>query len=344
MGFSSLHSLEVTLFERRAILLITVVFALHAGPLQAGVGHGLLSLFGRGTIRTPLPASRNAVPEFSPVGVQRVVMIILENGNPERAESQQFMIDRAKEGMVLRQYFAVAHPSQPNYIALISGSLAGTNGDWTGTLDRDHLGKHLPARWKVYAEDYPTPNNPNTCSSSRQAGTYVRRHVPFLNFKGVDCSAIVRLNSDQTPQIVSSSLPAPRDVVKVTQALRDDLAGGTLPAFVMIIPNLTDDGHSRSNMANANDWLVRYIAPLLKDTAFTTDTVFVLTFDEDDNEDADHPNRVYAVLWGDHVLQGVNDDIYDHEDLFVTIAALLKVTPLPATEEARARPIGGIWK
>jgi phosphatidylinositol-3-phosphatase len=71
------------------------------------------------------------------------VLIILENGSPDEAKSQLFMIDRANEGMVLDKYFAVAHPSQPNYIALVSGSLAGTNGDSTPTLHRDHLGMRI---------------------------------------------------------------------------------------------------------------------------------------------------------------------------------------------------------
>jgi len=311
---------------------------------EAGFGHQLLTVFRRGTIRTRLPEEKKAVPAFTNVGVARVVLIILENGSPTEAEKQPFMIERAKVGMVLSKYFSVAHPSQPNYIALVSGSLAGTNGDRTPTLRREHIGKHLPKRWKVYAEDYPMTNHPDTCSSATQDGAYVRRHVPFLSFEGVDCRAIVRLNSDRTTRIVSHITPAPRDIASVTKALRDDIANGTLPDFAVIIPNLEDDGHEPSNLQNANDWLTRYISPLLIEPAFARDTVFILTFDEDENEDADHPNRVYAVVCGDHVLQGVKGDVYDHEDLFLTIAALLKVSPLPATEERNSRPIGGIWK
>jgi hypothetical protein len=324
--------------------LAAAIFSFHASPAEAGLGHQILSLFGRGTIRTPLRDPREPVASFANPGVKRVVIIILENGSPDAAKTQPFMLDRASEGMLLNKYFAVAHPSQPNYIALISGSLAGTNGDRTGTLNTDHLGKNLPGGWRVYAEDYPTPITPGACSPVKQDGAYVRRHVPFLSFRGVDCRAIVRLNADLTTRNVNGRLPPPRNVVSVTKALRDDITNGTLPAFVMIIPNLTDDGHSPSNMTNANDWLTRYIAPLLNDSAFTEDTVFILTFDEDDHEDAEQPNQVYAVLWGDHVKHGVSEDIYNHEDLFLTIAALLQVSPLPPTEDTGARPIGGIWK
>jgi phosphoesterase family protein len=333
-------------YRRFALLVLaaTTILTFDVAPAEAGLGHQLLSLFGRGTIRTPLPTPRSAVLDFGDPGVKRVVLIILENGSPEDAKGQPFMMRRASEGMLLNQYFAVAHPSQPNYIALISGSVADTNGDRRVLLHRDHLGRHLTNRWKVYAEDYPTPANPALCSSTRQDGAYVQRHVPFLSFDDVDCRAVVRLNSDATTRRVSSRLPAPRDVSSVTQALRDDITGGTLPSFVMIIPNLTDDGHAPSNMVNANDWLTRYIEPLLHDNTFTDGTVFILTFDEDDHEDADHPNRVYTVLWGDHVHQGSDNAVYDHEDLYLTIAALLHISPLPSTDESDSRPIGGIWK
>jgi len=322
--------------------MILLAVAIAAAPsMHAQLEEGVLSLIGRGTIRTPLPKPKNLVAPFVDPGVAHVVLIVLENAGPADAERQSFLIDRADAGMLLTEYYAVAHPSLPNYVAMISGSIAGTNGDLHRTLHRSHLGDLLPNRWKVYAEDYPASGE---CSEVSRDGAYVRRHVPFLSFEGVDCHAIVRLNSDRTTRRVSSAPPPPRDVVSVTKALRDDIANGTLPAFALVVPNLEDDGHGPSDIANANDWLTRYFAPLLSDPAFTKDTVFILTFDEDEHVNASHPNRVFAVVWGDHVLQGTDGDVYDHEDLFLTIAALLHVAPLPQTDENDSRPISGIWK
>src|SRR2546430_1860743 len=104
---------------------------------------------------TPLPQARNPVPPFDAAGVRHVVLIILENGNPAKAAQQSFMKDRAAEGMLLTRYFAVAHPSQPNYVALISGSTAGALTDSPIALHRPHLGRILGDRWRVYADDYP---------------------------------------------------------------------------------------------------------------------------------------------------------------------------------------------
>jgi len=265
---------------------------------------------------TPLPHARGPVPPFDAKNVRRVVLIVLENGNPATAAKQSFLQARAGEGMVLTQYFAVAHPSQPNYVAMISGSTAGALTDSPITLDRPHIGNALGTRWRVYAEDYPALAG--KCNLIKQSGLYVRRHVPFLSFKDVQQGTC-------------------NQVVPFAQLKADKL-----PDFAMIVPNLKHDGHRPATMKDANDWLNAQIAPLLKDAAFTKDTVFIVTFDEDDSMNAQN-NRVFTVLWGDHVQHGTRADVYDHEDLLATIAALLGVTP-PPFDEPGVRPIGGIWK
>jgi len=277
---------------------------------------------------TPLPVPRNSVPAFSASGVARVVVIILENGNADCAARQPFMKARAAEGMVFLRYFGIAHPSQPNYIAMISGSTENALTNSPLTLNREHLGNALQKRWRVYADDYPPLAG--RCNLVRQSGLYVRRHVPFLSFADVQngtCSQIVRLNSASDP----------------VAALRADIEGQSLPDFSLIIPNLKHDGHSPATLADANAWLTANIAPLLALPAFTKDTVFVLTFDEDETRSA-KSNRIFTVIWGDHVRQGTNADVYNHLDLLLTIAALLRVPPPATLDQKDARPIGGIWQ
>lgn len=269
---------------------------------------------------TPLPHGRGPAPPFDAKNVRRVVLIVLENGNPATAAKQSFLQARAAEGTVLTQYFAVAHPSQPNYVAMISGSTAGALTDNPITLDRPHIGQSLGSRWRVYADDYPAL--PGKCNLIKQDGLYVRRHVPFLSFKDVQqgtCSQITTF-----------------------ARLAADVDHNAVPAFAMIVPNLKHDGHKPATMKDANDWLNAQIAPLLGKPAFAKDTVFIVTFDEDDSMNAQN-NRVFTVLWGDHVQHGTRAEVYDHEDLLATMAALLGVTP-PPFDEAGVRPIGGIWK
>ena len=294
----------------------------------------LVGLPAQSATRTPLPVPRDAVVPFNAAGVKHVVVVLLENGDPDEAGQQPFMKELALTGMVLTSYYAVAHPSQPNYVAMISGTTAGamTDGRIRLPATRKHLGNILPAgAWRVYAENYPAI--PGRCNLERQ-GTggdelYVRRHVPFLSFADVQdgkCAEIVRLNAGTD------------DVA----ALKADIASGHLPAFSMIIPNLQHDGHEPSNLTNASSWLMVNLKPLLTDKRFTDGTVLILTFDENDSSTV-HGNRVFTVIWGDHVKIGTSRDVYDHEDLLATICALLGVAP-PPFDEKGVRPIGGIWK
>src|SRR5205085_10799826 len=89
----------------------------------------------------------------------------------------------AARGALLRSYFAITHPSQPNYLALVGGSTFGIAGSDPLSLDAAHLGDLLEAHgtsWKTYAEGYP-----GGCFLGVQAGAYVRPHVPFLSFSDV---------------------------------------------------------------------------------------------------------------------------------------------------------------
>lgn len=275
------------------------------------------------TVLTPIPEKKSA-PAFEDPHIARVFVIVLENGDPSEAAKLSFVKRLASTGMVLNQYYAVAHPSQPNYIAMISGSTTGVPGDSNVTLTRKHIGQLLGSTWKVYAEDYPAKTA--TCNLTRKQGDYVRRHVPFLSFDDVQKSSC--------GNIVAEDAKASR--------LRADIDANQLPNLILFIPNLKHDGHSPSNLTIANAWLEAAIAPLLTKPTFTKDLLFVLTFDEDDNSGPNVPNRVYTVLWGDHVKSGTSNDVYDHFDLLTTIEALLHTPALPTDKPSR--PIGGVWK
>jgi phosphatidylinositol-3-phosphatase len=129
-------------------------------------------------------------------------------------------------------YYAVAHPSLPNYLALVSGSTHGVTSDCTDciqtgpTIGTQLSDKHL--NWAAYAEDYP-----------RSSG-FAKKHVPFLYFH----------------QDASHVLPLQRFNPR------------KLPSYSLIIPNLCHDMHDCS-VATGDHWLHNFIPPLLnvKDTA-----------------------------------------------------------------------------
>jgi acid phosphatase len=128
--------------------------------------------------------------------------------------------------------YAVAHPSLPNYLALVSGSTHGVSSDCTDcpqsgqTIGSQLSAKHRP--WAAYAEGYP--------SSSR----FAKKHVPFLYFAGG----------------ASHVLPLQRFNPR------------KLRAYSLVVPDLCNDMHDCS-IATGDHWLHNFIAPLLsvKDTA-----------------------------------------------------------------------------
>jgi len=83
---------------------------------------------------------------LSQSGVQRVMLVVLENADYNAARAQPFLAKLAREGGVLRQSFAVAQRSLPNYLALTAGHTHGVDSDASVTLDVPHIGDLLEAK------------------------------------------------------------------------------------------------------------------------------------------------------------------------------------------------------
>ena len=265
--------------------------------------------------------SAQAAPSFS-----RVLIVILENANYESAIEQPFLKDFAARGALLTNYHGVAHPSQPNYVALTAGTHDGVSGDGNVTIDVRHIGDLLEANgktWKAYAEGYP-----GGCFLGSSDGAYARKHVPFLSFSNVTSDA------KRCANIVDAS------------AFSNDVAQGTVPNYSFFVPDLNDDGHD-TDIATADQWLSRTIGPLLKNDAFMKGTLVVITFDEDEyfiRNGVMVNNRVYAALAGDSIAPGsIATATYDHYSLLRTIEDGLGLGTLGRQDE-QAAPIVGVWK
>src|ERR671933_1209925 len=95
-------------------------------------------------------------------GPRRIVVVVEENHSFDQiiGSAQAPFINRlAGQGTLLTSYFAITHPSLPNYIAMVSGGTQGIDSD-CGTCNRDaaNLTDQLQAAgisWKAYLEDLP---------------------------------------------------------------------------------------------------------------------------------------------------------------------------------------------
>jgi len=252
--------------------------------------------------------------------VKRVFIVVLENEDLEPSLQAATLASLAARGALLRNYFAITHPSYPNYIALVAGSTYGIAGSEQITLNVPHLGDLLEARgvsWKTYAEGYP-----GGCFLGTATGAYVRRHVPFLSF------ADVQLDASRCGRIVPAA------------QLDADLRNGELPRFALYVPDLNNDGHDTS-VIFADAWLRSRFEPLLADPNFSAGLLFIVVFDEGTGGG---PNRVYCSLSGAGIRPGtVSFTPYSHYDLLRTIEEIFHTGSLHRGDEASG-VIADIWR
>jgi phospholipase C len=243
----------------------------------------------------------------------------MENESAGAVLADAYFRDLATRGVRLTNYYAVAHPSQPNYIAMVAGATL-VDDDGAHSLAQSNIVDLLDAAgvsWKAYQEEFP-----GNCFNGGQAGNsktglYARKHNPFISFSNI------RSNPNRCARIV------PGD------ALDADLAAGSLPRFAFYTPNMNHDGHDRP-LREESAWLKGFLDPKLADPRFADGTLVVVTFDEGDGTPATDP--LYTVLLGPMVQAGSSDPTrYTHGSLLRTVEDLLGLGSL-GRADANATP------
>jgi hypothetical protein len=275
----------------------------------------------------------------------RVVIIVLENVDYERAIQDPNLAALAGRGASFTNFHALFHPSYPNYLAMIAGTDFGIHrrGSYLGDQqvnfpnDAEHrtIADRLVAAgldFKQYAEELPEGTCPWNISGQHVAekrGNYVRRHVPFLSFREVQqkwCDHVIRVDSSKADNFF----------------VQDARKG--LVAYSFYTPNMNHDGHD-TNTEVAGAWVRKFLDQTFPDS-MRKGTLVIVTFDESGGN-AD--NRVYAVFLGDMVKDRSQQDPaalarhYDHYSVLRTIEDNFGLPPL--TENDRdASAIRDIWK
>ncbi|KAF7721347.1 hypothetical protein EC973_004847 [Apophysomyces ossiformis] len=202
--------------------------------------------------------------------------------------------------VVLSNYMALTHPSQPNYIGLITGSLSGVWNDLEVNVNRKSIVDLLEAKgitWKSYQEAYS-----GGCDTKMRIGTYARKHNPFMSIVNI------QQNPDRCAKIVSAD------------QLDTDIANDEVPQFVFYTPDMNDDSHD-TNMPYASKWFEGFLEPRIGKTELNKNTMFVATFDE--NFTYTIKNQIMTVLFGPDFKRSSNkaedDTPYNHYSLLRTI-------------------------
>ena len=275
----------------------------------------------------------------------RVVIIVLENADYERAIQDPNLTTLAAHGASFTNFHALFHPSYPNYLAMIAGTDFGVHrggsflGDKQVNFPDDARHKTIADRlvaagldFKQYAEELPSGSCPWELSGERVPdgrGNYVRRHVPFLSFREVQqkfCDRVIRVDSS-----------------KSNNYFVDDAKKG-LVAYSFYTPNLNHDGHD-TTVPVAGAWVRKFLDSTLPEK-LRSGTLVIVTFDESGgNED----NRIFTLFLGDMVKDASQQDPaalnrrYTHYSVLRTIEDNFGLEPLTANDRA-ASPITDIWK
>jgi phospholipase C len=240
-------------------------------------------------------ATASSVLAVGTFRIDRIFTIIFENRNFDKTMQNSYFQELASKGRLLTNYHGVTHPSQPNYIALISGTPKGVFADLDATItDRKTIVDALEAAgktWITYQQAYP-----GNCSLASKVGTYRRKHNPFISFPSITdnparCARIV--NADQ---------------------LAIDIKAETVADYVFFTPDMNNDGHD-TDIDYAASWLQGFLDPLLTQSIFSN-TLFVITFDESEALFGMFDftkNRIATILIGAGIPKGTKDNTrYDH--------------------------------
>jgi len=246
---------------------------------------------------------------------RHTVLVVFENhpyGAIIGAADAGYIDSLARKGAVFTASYAVGHPSEPNYLALFSGSTHGITSDQCPTsLHSPNLASDLAAAgfsFAGYSEGLPAAG-----SLACQAGEYARKHVPWTDFSNIPATA--------------------------NQPFTRFAAGGyaRLPTVSFVIPNLCHDMHSCS-VATGNAWLRAHLRGYVS-WAMTHDSLLIVTWDEDDGS---HSNHIATIFVGPQVRPGKYRIPINHYNVLRTIE---QAYGLPYRGQAATHyPITSVWR
>jgi acid phosphatase len=250
-----------------------------------------------------------------PASPAHTVIVVLENhGYDEVIGSPQapYINGLARRGALFTDSRAITHPSEPNYLALFSGSTQGVSDDsCPHQFPGPSLGSELIAAGRTfagYSEGLPAAGSA-TCAS----GEYARKHVPWTNFAAVPAA-------DSQPW---TSFPAGNYQ--------------RLPTVSFVIPDLCHDMHD-CPVATGDAWLGAHLSGYAA-WAMTHHSLLIVTWDENDGGGT---NQIPTILAGQPVRPGRYGQPITHYSVLRTLEALYRLPLLG--HAATASLIRGVWK
>ena len=283
---------------------------------------------GRSPSRILPTSTRAASTEYLP-NFSHVVIVVMENkeygeiiGNPNAPYINQL----ARGFALVRNFYAIRHPSLPNYLALIGGSTFGIESDCTDChVGATNLVDQLEKRgisWKGYMEGMPNP-----CYRGASSGRYAKKHNPFMYFDDI------------------ANRPGRCHKVVPLSQLFTDIRGHRLPRFVFITPDLCHDMHDCS--IAAGDRFLHSLVPRVL-AALEPNGVLFLTFDEGESDlgccQVARGGRIVTIVAGPAARRGARSTLsYSHYSVLRTIEDAWGLPRLRRAACACSRPLSAFF-
>jgi phosphatidylinositol-3-phosphatase len=286
----------------------------HMGPRRplallvlAALAVGAAAWAGQTTSAGGQAAGRAEPPGGPPA---HLIVVVEENHAFEQvigSPAAPFINRLAGQGTLLTRYYAITHPSLPNYVALLGGRTPIHDDCGACTFPGPNLVDQLDAHhisWAAYLEGLPQP-----CSTVANSGAYTEAVDPFMH------AADIRDHPSRCDRVLPFSRFDP------------DLAAGRLPTVVFVMPDLDHEMHSGPAPV-ADAWLRRLVGQLQADPVWRQNTRLVLTFDESTAHDVRsccdglaRGGRIATIVFGPQVPQGRDGTPYTHYSLLRSIEA-----------------------
>ncbi|HEV7206150.1 MAG TPA: alkaline phosphatase family protein [Jatrophihabitans sp.] len=211
-----------------------------------------------------------AVSPAAAVRPAHVVVVVMENhsyADVIGSSQAPYINALARHGISLTRMYGITHPSEPNYLALFSGSTHGLRDDRCPlTYSSANLASTLRARrysFVGYSEGLPSVG-----STICNYGAYARRHAPWTDFTNL-------------PGYVNRPLSTmPSDYSR-------------LATVSFVVPNVNHDMHD-GTVRQGDAWLQQHLDAYYR-WARTHNSLLVVTWDEDDHSAS---NQIPTVIVG----------------------------------------------
>lgn len=225
-------------------------------------------------------------------------------------------------GALFTSSHGVTHPSQPNYLALFSGSTQGVTDDTCpppgSPYTTPNLGYNLLTKgfsFAGYSENLPIVGS-TICTNGSHG--YVRKHNAWVDWQG----------TFSNQYSTAHNLP-------LTSWPSNDFT--QLPTVSFVVPTLGNDMHD-GTIKTGDTWLKNHIDSYVK-WAMTHNSLLILTYDEDNHTST---NTIPTIFVGPMVKQKVRiGGSVNHYNMLRTIEDMYGTSYAGAS--ATAAPITNVW-